>query len=157
MFYVVSSGCLELRRAEKVHVATSSRSPKRGRAHCGGDDDTEEFQECKMGILLEGSVFGSLPFAAPEPFTLVAITPCELWHINAQDFQKIPASLLQAIQDHLARSLTWRLARLQIDRASEIKRKERTHAKDDISTPLPHAAQNYGMLLMKNGKIHPHP
>jgi CRP-like cAMP-binding protein len=161
MIYVVSSGCIEMRRVEKPNKATASRSPKRGMPSRESDDDADDVGDregntAKMGILLEGSVFGSLPFAAPEPFTLVSISPCEVFCITGADFKKIDRGLLQTIQDHLARSLTWRLARLQSDRASAVKRKDLPHQKEDVS-PLPYAAQTYGYQLMQNGKIHPHP
>lgn len=65
----------------------------------------------RRGLLVRGGVFGSLPFPAPEPFTVRVTSPmCEVFFITSADYAKIPRKLLDVMQDYVASSTTWRLS-----------------------------------------------
>lgn len=65
----------------------------------------------RRGVLVRGGVFGSLPFPAPEPFTVRVTSPmCEVFFITSADYSKIPRKLLEVLQDYIASSTTWRLS-----------------------------------------------
>mmetsp|Transcript_9546 Transcript_9546/g.16431 ORF Transcript_9546/g.16431 Transcript_9546/m.16431 type:complete len:493 (+) Transcript_9546:73-1551(+) len=65
----------------------------------------------RRGVLVRGGVFGSLPFPAPEPFTVRVTSPmCEVFFITSNDYSKIPRKLLEVLQDYIASSTTWRLS-----------------------------------------------
>mmetsp|Transcript_44929 Transcript_44929/g.104755 ORF Transcript_44929/g.104755 Transcript_44929/m.104755 type:complete len:500 (-) Transcript_44929:356-1855(-) len=65
----------------------------------------------RRGVLVVGGVFGSLPFPAPEPFTVRVTSPmCEVFYMSSADFPKIPRKLLDVLQEYIASSTTWRLS-----------------------------------------------
>ncbi|CAJ1451179.1 unnamed protein product [Effrenium voratum] len=65
----------------------------------------------RRGVLVVGGVFGSLPFPAPEPFTVRVTSPiCEVFFITSADFAKLPRKLLDVVQEYVASSTTWRLS-----------------------------------------------
>jgi len=109
----------------------------------------------KLGIMVDGGVFGALPFPEPEPFTVVATSQCEVLFVSGQDFVKLPRSLVQSIQEHLAKTVTSRLARLRSDRL--LKLTDTASTKEDDGAELPRYAKEKGLQLMQVGKIHPHP
>jgi len=174
--YIVWRGSVEFRRYESHgespndERAVSSHRHRRGmrswtpsHRHTRQDDDVEVAKDdCirKMGIMLAGSVFGSLPFPGPEPFTVVAGPECELFCVSAQDATKLPRTVQQAIQEHLARTVAWRLARLQSDRCIFLREPVSKNEADKtakLAQLLPKTAKSYGLNLIKVGKIHPHP
>ncbi|CAE7944530.1 unnamed protein product [Symbiodinium sp. KB8] len=64
----------------------------------------------RRGVLVAGGVFGSLPFPAPEPFTVRVTSPmCEVFFMSSADFPKIPRKLLDILNEYVASSTTWRL------------------------------------------------
>lgn len=174
--YIVWRGSVEFRRYESHgespndERAVSSHRHRRAmrswtpsHRQTRQDDDVEVAKDdCmrKMGIMLAGSVFGSLPFPGPEPFTVVAGPECELFCVSAQDATKLPRSVQQAIQEHLARTVAWRLARLQSDRCIFLREplaKSEADKTAKLAQLLPKTAKSYGLNLIKFGKIHPHP
>lgn len=162
--FVIIRGSVELRRYETPGRKLPSRRHRRvmkswtpsQQVTQDSEDEVPEKEDYvrKMGIMLAGSVFGSLPMAEPEPFTVVANSLCEAYYVSGQDFMKLPRSLINSIQEHLANTVTWRLARLKSDRCITLK--ESPVNLEDASN-LSMSAKNYGLKLMQVGKIHPHP
>lgn len=115
----------------------------------------------KMGILLVGGIFGSLPLPEPEPFTVVALSsPCEVLCCSGADLAKLPRSLVNTIQEYLSSCATWRMARLRTGLAiaeEEQEQAERASPVGDHLAPLPDKAKHLGLSLVKAGKLHPHP
>jgi len=59
---------------------------------------------------MAGSVFGSLPMQAPEPYTvIVASASCEVFQAIGPDVPKLPRRLLEALREYIAHSTAWRL------------------------------------------------
>lgn len=55
----------------------------------------------RRGVLVAGGVFGSLPFPAPEPFTVRVTSPmCEVFFMSSADFPKIPRKLLDILNEY---------------------------------------------------------
>ena len=131
--WVVYRGSVEFRRAEVIsqerverleerlpQLRRPRKSASQPRLHGIGRDGNvaAEANDCnpsgvmsRRGLLVPGGVFGSLPFPAPEPFTVrVATASCEVFYIAAVDFPKMPRKLLDVVQDYVALSTTWRLS-----------------------------------------------
>ena len=78
----------------------------------------------RRGVLVAGGVFGSLPFPAPEPFTVRVTSPtCEVFFMTSVDFPKIPRKLLDVLNEYVASSTTWRLGCHQ--RSTELRKNGR--------------------------------
>lgn len=64
----------------------------------------------RLGVLMPGSVIGSLPFQEKEPITVtVTSQTCEVFICSGQDLVKLPRKLLDTIREHLAHTAAWRL------------------------------------------------
>jgi len=60
----------------------------------------------RLGVLMPGSVFGSLPLQEKEPFTVsVTSQQCEVFICSGQDLVKLPRKLLDTIREHLAHTV----------------------------------------------------
>ncbi|CAK9024145.1 Cyclic nucleotide-binding domain-containing protein [Durusdinium trenchii] len=105
---------------KKAPKGLSASQPRLRSAHGIGRDGNvaAEANDCnpngvmsRRGVLVQGGVFGSLPFHAPEPFTVRVTSPmCEVFLITSADFPKIPRKLLDVVQDYVAAATTWRLS-----------------------------------------------
>lgn len=75
----------------------------------------------RIGVLLPGGVFGSLPCLPAEPFTVTVLSaPCEVYFCPPADIKKLPPKLVDNIREYLMRAMTWRLERLRSLRSAEI-------------------------------------
>jgi len=64
----------------------------------------------RLGVLMPGSIFGSLPFQEKEPFTVtVTSQQCEVFICSGPELSKLPRKLLDTIREYLAHAATWRL------------------------------------------------
>jgi len=64
----------------------------------------------RLGVLMPGSIFGSLPFQEKEPFTVtVTSQQCEVFICSGSELVKLPRKLLDTIREYLAHAATWRL------------------------------------------------
>lgn len=64
----------------------------------------------RLGVLVPGSVFGSLPFQEKEPFTVtVTSQTCEVFICSGPELLKLPRKLLDTIREYLAHAASWRL------------------------------------------------
>lgn len=64
----------------------------------------------RLGVLMPGSIFGSLPFQEKEPFTVtVTSQQCEVFVCSGPELSKLPRKLLDTIREYLAHAATWRL------------------------------------------------
>lgn len=64
----------------------------------------------RLGVLMPGSVFSSLPFQEKEPFTVsVTSQQCEVFVCSGQDYMKLPRKLLDIILEYTAHAAAWRL------------------------------------------------
>lgn len=64
----------------------------------------------RLGVLMPGSVFGSLPFPEKEPFTVtVTSQQCEVFICSGPELLKLPRKLLDTIREHMAHAAAWRL------------------------------------------------
>lgn len=136
--YIVRQGTVELRRGEpSTHLdnlskleasrraVTANRSHKRhtgsvafrGSGHHGGGQSVRKLSR-HIGTLQVGSVFGSMPVAGPEPFTLVANTAVEVLYVKA-DMARFPRRLLDTIQEYLTQAMSYRLRHLETCRLSD--------------------------------------
>lgn len=176
--FVVFSGAVEFRRYEltcppsrcqsanrgyRMKVWTPKPSaPKGGKAMATGKDEhggrSKDIVR-KMGVLLVGGLFGSLPFPGPEPFSVVALsTPCEVLYCSGNDLTKLPRNLVSTIQEYIANCQTWRLASLRRSLAHDQEQERKKEmAVEGRFTPLSHKAKYLGLNLVQAGKLHPHP
>lgn len=75
----------------------------------------------RLGVLVPGGIFGSLPFQDKEPFTVTVTSPmCEVFMCSGSDLTKLPRRLLESIREHLAHSAAYRLQQHQ--RAQDLRR-----------------------------------
>jgi CRP-like cAMP-binding protein len=64
----------------------------------------------RLGVLMPGSVFGSLPLQEKEPFTVsVTSQQCEVFMCSGQDLSKLPRKLLDTVREYIAQAAAWRL------------------------------------------------
>jgi len=75
--FVIAKGTLELRR-----------------------QDIHDEEVC--GFLEVGELFGQLPHNSEEPFTVAAVTPCEVWQVLGKNFRYLPKELMDAIVNHMS-------------------------------------------------------
>eukprot|EP00927_Polykrikos_kofoidii_P060405 TRINITY_DN5539_c0_g2_i1.p1 TRINITY_DN5539_c0_g2~~TRINITY_DN5539_c0_g2_i1.p1 ORF type:complete len:647 (-),score=70.47 TRINITY_DN5539_c0_g2_i1:186-2126(-) len=79
-----------------------------------------EPRELRMGVVVTGGVFGSLPTPATEPFTVRALSPtCEVYFVTKHEMNKLPRLLVDDIHEYLVRTTTWRLKCLRDTRFKE--------------------------------------
>lgn len=73
----------------------------------------------RIGVLVAGGLFGTLPTSDPEPFTVQVISPsCEVHYVSVADWLRLPKKLTTAMQEYLVHSATCRLNRCLETRAA---------------------------------------
>lgn len=98
--------------------ATSARSSPRGADEAWS----------RVGILLPGGVFGSLPVAASEPFTVTVTSAfAEVFLCAGADVAKLPRKLYDTVREYIAYSTTWRLRCHSLSRESRRRREREQH------------------------------
>jgi len=125
--YVVFKGCLEIQhRDDSLQPCNRGGTQRRRylRAKGGytpaavmaaGAASKNEKQEDQsgtrtLGKLIAGSLFGSLPMQAPEPYTVVVSSvSCEVFQAVGPDVPKLPRRLLENVREYIANSTAWRL------------------------------------------------
>jgi len=66
----------------------------------------------RLGVLMPGGVFGSLPLQEKEPYSVfVTSAQCEVFICSGSDLSKLPRRLLETVRDYLATTAAWRLGR----------------------------------------------
>jgi len=113
---------------------SSSRPGSRpGSSGCQRPQQEQEVNRSRrVGTLVAGSVFGSLPTGGPEPFTVRVLTaPCECYVLTKHEMQRLPRYLLQQVKEYLVRSTTWRLREYK-----EVCARGQFSASDNISPKL---------------------
>jgi len=65
----------------------------------------------RVGVLLPGGLFGSMPSPDPEPFTVLAQSACEVLWVSKAELLKLPNKLVNSIYDYLVQATLWRLNR----------------------------------------------
>eukprot|EP00931_Biecheleriopsis_adriatica_P056634 TRINITY_DN33567_c0_g1_i1.p1 TRINITY_DN33567_c0_g1~~TRINITY_DN33567_c0_g1_i1.p1 ORF type:complete len:613 (+),score=133.41 TRINITY_DN33567_c0_g1_i1:58-1896(+) len=65
----------------------------------------------RVGVLLSGGVFGAMPTADVEPFTVEVQSPCEVLFISKAEMMRLPKRLVSSMCDYLVHSTMWRLSR----------------------------------------------
>eukprot|EP00403_Amphidinium_massartii_P018061 CAMPEP_0178424376 /NCGR_PEP_ID=MMETSP0689_2-20121128/28177_1 /TAXON_ID=160604 /ORGANISM="Amphidinium massartii, Strain CS-259" /LENGTH=562 /DNA_ID=CAMNT_0020046009 /DNA_START=10 /DNA_END=1695 /DNA_ORIENTATION=- len=58
-----------------------------------------ETQAKSLSVLVSGALFGSLPFAHPEPFTVQATKPCEVYAVFSSSVGKLPTSFYEHMRE----------------------------------------------------------
>lgn len=106
----------------------------------------------RMGTLLPGGVFGSLPLDSAEPFSVVAASsPCEVFLVS-DDISRLPRQLVEVLRREVAQATARRLGLLhssrvaQLTQAAMYKRQGRLWSESDK-----------GVALLLSGKLHPPP
>jgi CRP-like cAMP-binding protein len=126
--YVVYKGCLEIRHREAAAVSLSPTScvnilqRRRANKHHTmamigySSNRPPEVAEGApppnklLGTFMTGSVFGSLPMQAPEPYTVIVASPSvEVFQATGPDVAKLPRRLLDAVREYIAQSTAWRV------------------------------------------------
>jgi len=150
--YVVFKGCLEMRvrdtsKGTPGNGIVRHRPQAKGRprgaigyANLGnkteGADERQGVKEGNghriLGTLMTGSVFGSLPMQAPEPYSVVvSSSSCEVFQAIGPDMPKLPRRLLEQVREYIATSTAWRLrtymnhkSHFEMPKASDVIRSE---------------------------------
>lgn len=113
----------QMKRAMLTGPPTHSSSPARRRslahlAHGFADGFPESHKSKRDACVVvsgvqDGGVFASLPFSSPEPFSVVAVQPCEVYCAVGVDVARLPPTLLDAVRQYLLGATSWRLEMLQ--------------------------------------------
>lgn len=119
--FVVSKGSVEIRREDQsspsvatTRLRTQARRGRslgmRGYQSQPDNNNTAKGGPRILGTLMRGSVLGSLPVQAAEPFSLIVSSPsCEVFQAIGPDVLKLPRRLLEVVREYIANSTAWRL------------------------------------------------
>lgn len=132
--YIVFDGTVEFRHNEQSKIAAGPRlRPKLSagsrRANLKSSSGTQASDLLshaaglkRLGNLVSGGVFGSMPIAqVPEPFTVaVSSSSCEVFYVAQKNVTKLPRPIQESIREYLTRATTLRLQRLSHSRTADL-------------------------------------
>lgn len=132
--FIVFDGNVEFRHHEQPTSASVPRLNRKlsASAHrvnsksSSGNQASDLFSHTagvkRLGNLVSGGVFGSMPIAqVPEPFTVsVSSSSCEVFYVEQKNVTKLPRPIQESIREYLTRATTLRLQRLSHSRCAEL-------------------------------------